>query len=144
MQPRISIITLCTDDMHRAYKFYKDGLGFPTPQKIDEPIYFFNTGGSRLAIYPKEKMAEEFKDGRSTEKGAFPGFTLAHNTKSKDEVDEILTTAQKAGGKIIKPAEDVFWGGYSGYFEDPDGFLWEVAFAGDCFKFDEHDNLIIE
>jgi hypothetical protein len=143
MEPRISIITLCTDDMPRAYTFYKDGLGFPTNAKIDDPIYFFNTGGCRLAIYPRENMAKEFKDGRSIERSNFSGFTLAHNTKSKDEVDRILKLAQQSGGKIVKHAEDVFWGGYSGYFEDPDGFLWEVAYA-DSFKFDEHDNLILE
>ena len=143
MEPRISIITLCTDDMPRAYTFYKDGLGFPTKAKIDDPIYFFNTGGCRLGIYPRENMAEEFKDGRSTERSNFSGFTLAHNTKSKDEVDHILKLAQNSGGKIVKPAEDAFWGGYSGYFEDPDGFLWEVAYA-DSFKFDQHNNLILE
>jgi uncharacterized glyoxalase superfamily protein PhnB len=90
-----------------------------------------------------EKLAEDVSADQPSTRGSFPGITLAHNTKSKNEVDEVLALAEKCGGKIEKPAKDVFWGGYSGYFSDPDGYLWEVAYA-DFWKFDENDSLIIE
>ena len=143
MEPRISIITLGVKDLERSLAFYRDGLGFPTTMNPEQDIIFFKTAGTCFALYPIDKLAEDVgpKFKRSSEP-SFSGITLAHNTRRKDEVDEILSTAEKAGGKIEKPAQDVFWGGYSGYFSDPDGHLWEVAY-GDCWEFNEDGSLVI-
>jgi catechol 2,3-dioxygenase-like lactoylglutathione lyase family enzyme len=143
MEPRISIITLGVSDLERSYKFYHEGLGLPTSRTPESGIIFFQTGGVCLALYPLDKLAEDVSPTQSSERGRFSGITLAHNTKSKDEVDAILSLAEKAGGRIEKPAQDVFWGGYSGYFSDPDGYLWEVAFA-DFWNFNADGSLIIE
>lgn len=143
MEPRISIITLGVSDLERAYEFYHEGLGLPTTRTPESGIIFFQTGGVCLALYPLDKLAEDILPTQSSERGRFSGITLAHNTKSKDEVDVILSLAEKAGGKIVKPAQEAFWGGYSGYFSDPDGYLWEVAFA-DSWNFNPDGSLIIE
>ena len=143
MEPRISIVTLGVSDLKRSYEFYHEGLGLPTTRTPESGIIFFQTGGVCLALYPLDKLAEDISPSQSPERGQFPGITLAHNTKSKDEVDAILSLAEKAGGKIEKPAQNVFWGGYSGYFSDPDGYLWEVAFA-DFWNFNADGSLIIE
>jgi catechol 2,3-dioxygenase-like lactoylglutathione lyase family enzyme len=100
----------------------------------------FSLGGIVLALYPREKLAEDATV--ETAGHGFSGITLAHNTKSKDEVDEVLKTAAGVGGAIVKPAQEVFWGGYSGYFTDPDGHLWEVAW-NPFFEFDASDNLVL-
>jgi catechol 2,3-dioxygenase-like lactoylglutathione lyase family enzyme len=145
MEPRISIITLGVRNLEESYKFYKHGLGFPTSMNPEEGIVFFKTGGVRLALYPEEKLAEDvganFKASEA-QANRFPGITLAHNTRSKEEVVELLKKAEDAGGKIEKEAQDVFWGGFSGYFSDPDGYLWEVAYA-DSWKFNPDGSLII-
>jgi len=143
MEPRISIITLGVIDLQRSYEFYHEGLGLPTSRNPESGIIFFQTGGVCLALYPLDKLAEDVSPAKSSERGLFSGITLAHNTKSKDEVDTILSQAVKAGGRIEKPAQDTFWGGYSGYFSDPDGYLWEVAYA-DLWKFNPDGSLIIE
>lgn len=124
MEPRISIITLGVTDLKRSKQFYKKGLGLPL-QKDEDGIAFFTLSGTWLALYPKEKLAE---DARVSVKGSgFSGITLAHNVDSKEKVRAVLKQAKNAGATIVKEAEDVFWGGYSGYFSDPDGYLWEVA-----------------
>lgn len=143
MDPHIHIITLGVADMERSYRFYHEGLGFPTSQGPDDGIVFFQTGGVCLALYSFEGLAEDVSPDLPKEKGRFPGFTLAHNTRSREAVDEILTLVEKAGGTIEKPAQDVFWGGYSGYFSDPDGYLWEVAYSAD-WEFDENGDLMID
>lgn len=143
MEPRISIITLGVTDLDRSYKFYSEGLGFPTTRKPESGIVFFQTNGVCLALYPLDKLAADISPSYPSEKGRFSGITLAHNTKSKKEVDVILTLAKKSGGKIEKQAQDVFWGGYSGYFSDPDGYLWEVAYA-DSWEFNTDGSLVIE
>ena len=143
MEPRISIITLGVSDLERSYKFYHEGLGLPTSRKPESGIIFFQTDGVCLALYPLGKLAEDVSPTQSSERGPFTGITLAHNTKSKDEVNTILSKAEKAGGRIEKPAQDAFWGGYSGYFSDPDGYLWEVAYA-DSWDFNPDGSLIIE
>lgn len=143
MEPRISIITFGVADLERSYRFYKDGLGFPTSGKPDAGIVFFKTGGICFAIYPKDKLVEEVDGGFSSETDKFRTFTVAHNTRKKEEVDEVLKLAEQAGGKIEKSAQDVFWGGYSGYFSDPDGYLWEVAYA-ECWKFNEDGSLVLD
>ncbi len=143
MEPRISIITLGVSDMQRAYRFYHEGLGFPTAQDAEAPIIFFHTAGTRLALYPLPALAEDISDQLPPGRGEFPGLTLAHNTRTQAEVDEILRRAEEAGGKIEKPAQPTSWGGYSGYFSDPDGYLWEVAYA-DAWTFNPDGSLALE
>jgi catechol 2,3-dioxygenase-like lactoylglutathione lyase family enzyme len=142
MEPRISIITLGVADLERAYQFYHHGLGFPTSRTPQDGIIFFQTGGTVLALYPAEKLAEDVAPDFPAERARFPGITLAHNTREKDQVDEILKLAEQAGGKIEKPAQIVFWGGYSGYFSDPDGYLWEVAYS-DNWEFNPDGSLVV-
>lgn len=124
MDPRISIITLGVSDLARSIHFYRDGLGLPLSSDNDG-IAFFKTRGTQLALYPRDKLAEDV--GVPPQGSGFAGITLAHNVRSKAEVDAVLQRAEAAGAHIVKPAQDVFWGGYSGYFADPDGHLWEVA-----------------
>ena len=125
MEPRISIITLGVADLPRSIRFYRDGLGLPLRDDSSESIAFFETSGTWLALYPRDALAEDV--GIPTDGTGFSGVTLAHNVRTRSEVDELLQVAVEAGATLVKPAEDVFWGGYSGYFTDPDGHLWEVA-----------------
>lgn len=126
MKPKISLITLGVSDLAQSIRFYRDGLGFPLNNYKDgEDVAFFNLEGTWLSLYPKEKLAEDAtvpKEGTG-----FSGITLAHNEKSREEVDATMKLAIDAGAKLIKKPQEVFWGGYSGYFADPDGHLWEVA-----------------
>ncbi|HWC29415.1 MAG TPA: VOC family protein [Dehalococcoidia bacterium] len=125
MRPRISLITLGVRDLERSRRFYKDGLGLPENAASNEGVAFFEMRGAWLGLYPRHLLAE---DARVPEEGSgFTGVTIAHNRPSKGEVDATIAEAVAAGATLVKPAEDVSWGGYSGYFSDPDGFLWEVA-----------------
>ncbi len=124
MQPRISLITLGVEDLERSIEFYRDGLGLPRREGPAE-IAFFETGSTWLSLYSREELAKDAKVEASG--SGFRSFTLAHNVESREQVDEVMREAQAAGAKILKEPEDVSWGGYSGYFSDPDGFLWEVA-----------------
>ena len=125
MEPRLSIVTLGVSDLARSVRFYRDGLGLPLREGSGDVIAFFETKGTWLAVFPREALAA---DASVASSGAgFPGFTLAHNVRSREAVDELLREAEAAGAAIAKPAKDTDWGGYSGYFADPDGFLWEVA-----------------
>ncbi len=124
MEPRISIVTLGVRDLPLSVAFYRDGLGLPL-ENDGEGIAFFALEGTKLALYPRRKLAEDATVD-STGSG-FAAITLSHNVRSKDAVDSLLRLAEAAGAKIVKPAQEVFWGGYSGYFKDPDGHLWEVA-----------------
>ena len=127
MKSKISIITLGVTDLNRSLHFYRDGLGFPTHDyKEDQGIVFFKLEGTWLSLYPKEKLAEDV--GISVKNSDVTSVTLAHNVKSKTEVDTVVKHAVKAGATLLKKPQDVFWGGYSGYFADPDGYLWEVAY----------------
>lgn len=126
MEPRLSIVTLGVRDFGRAFRFYAEGLGFPTKGRAEDPIAVFVTAGTRLAIYPLEKLAEDVGGGTVPGTG-FGGITLAHNVRRREEVAEVLALAERAGGTIVKPAQDASWGGHSGYFRDPDGYPWEVA-----------------
>ena len=130
MEPRISIVTLGVKDLARSFEFYRNGLGLPTGESFNKPedgIVFFQTKFTVFALYPYDKLAEDVGPGFDVPRAKFGGFTLAHNVDTESEVEAVLAEAEKAGGKIEKPAQKVFWGGYSGYFSDPDGYLWEVA-----------------
>ncbi|MBK7664961.1 MAG: VOC family protein [Candidatus Methylophosphatis roskildensis] len=125
MEPRLSLVTLGVADLARAIAFYRDGLGLPLRPESAGDIAFFGLAGAWLALYPRNALAE---DALSAPQGSgFRGFTLAHNLRSEAEVDALLAQACAAGATLVKPAQKTFWGGYSGYFADPDGFLWEIA-----------------
>jgi len=141
MEPRISIITLGVADLERSLRFYRDGLGLPTTGTADQGIIFFQTAGVCLALYPFRELARDVAPEFAVEKSKFAGVTLAHNVRSREEVDRILMQAEQAGAKIEKPAGDTFWGGYSGYFSDPDGYLWEVAWG--AFDIRDDGSLIV-
>jgi uncharacterized protein len=142
MEPRISLITLGVRSLERALAFYRDGLGFPTTGSPADGVIFFKTAGTRLALYPFDRLGEDVGPAFLNQPHPkFQGITLAHNVRSKEEVDVVLRLAQKAGGVIEKAAQDTFWGGYSGYFSDPDGYLWEVAWG--AFPLDEKGFLVL-
>ena len=124
MEARISLITLGVSDLERSLRFYQEGLGLPRREGPDG-IAFFETRGTWLSLYPRESLAEDATV--SAEGSGFAGFALAHNVGSPEEVDATLQQAVEAGARLLKPGQKVSWGGYSGYFADPDGFLWEVA-----------------
>jgi catechol 2,3-dioxygenase-like lactoylglutathione lyase family enzyme len=142
MEPRVSLITLGVKDLERSLKFYRDGLGFPTTWTPDKGVIFFQTRGLCLALYPYEELAKDVSPAfEGVERAKFSGIALAHNVRQKEEVDEILKLAEAAGAKIEKPAQNTFWGGYSGYFSDPDGYLWEIAHG--AFQFREDGSVIV-
>lgn len=124
MDQRISIVTLGTDDMARAVAFW-EAMGWPRKAKAFDGIAMFQAGGMALAIYPFDKLAEDC--GMQDRGPGFGGFTIAYNARSREEVDAILAKAVACGGTLQKAAHKAFWGGYSGYFLDPDGHPWEVA-----------------
>jgi catechol 2,3-dioxygenase-like lactoylglutathione lyase family enzyme len=127
MEPRITLITLGVADVARAVRFYRDGLGWPTTYEDGGSIAFFNTSGTRLSLYPLKELGADIAPELQPVRTGFGGITLAHNVRTKAEVAAVLALAERAGGRIVKPAQDVFWGGHSGYFTDPDGYYWEVA-----------------
>lgn len=124
MEQRLSLITLGVADLARARLFFEGGLGW-AKNNTEEEVAFYQLNGLILALWNRSELAQ---DAQVTDSGAlFSGITVAFNTRTHDEVDEILAQADAAGGSILKPAEEAFWGGYSGYFADPDGHAWEVA-----------------
>lgn len=127
MEPRITLVTLGVADLDRSVAFYRDGLGFPTAYKAGDPIAFFDLLGTKFAVFPLAELAQDISPDTIPGSGGFRGITLAHNVREKHEVAEVLAGAARAGASIVKPAQDVFWGGHSGYFTDPDGHCWEVA-----------------
>jgi catechol 2,3-dioxygenase-like lactoylglutathione lyase family enzyme len=124
MKPKISLITLGVSNLERSTAFYRDGLGLPTHGEFPG-VTFFRLTGTWLALYPHYELAADA--AVDEQGGGFRRFTLAHNVSSRQEVDRVMEEARKAGARVQKPAKDTEWGGYSGYFTDPDGFLWEVA-----------------
>ena len=139
---RINIICLGVRNIEKSTSFYREGLGFQTDEKENSPeIIFFNTPGTKLELYPIELLAKDIDEKNPPIIGdGFTSITLAYNAKSKEEVNEIIELARKAGAHIVKEPQDVFWGGYHGYFSDPDGYYWEVAW-GPNFTFDENNML---
>ena len=125
MKPRISMITLGVKDLEKAIEFYEKGLGFP---RLESPptVAFFTLNGTWLGLYGREALAEDAQV--SAEGNGFNSFALAHNVGSEAEVDEVVNHAISVGATLVKSPEKVFWGGYSGYFKDLDGHLWEVAY----------------
>lgn len=145
---RINLICLGVRDVAGSRAFYRDGLGFVTSSDEQNPaIVFFNNGGTRLELFEREQLARDINaeapPALADPAETFTGITLAYNAKTKEEVDEIFARIEGIGGSIAKHPELVSWGGYSGYFRDPDGYYWEVAYAA-IWEFDDNDMLVIE
>ena len=132
MKPRITLVTLGVDDLERAVSFYRDGLGFATRGIVGTEFengavaFFHLESGLRLALWPRRSLAAD--SGVSLAPPSATELSLAHNVGSREEVDAAMLQAGRAGARIVKPAQATFYGGYAGYFQDPDGHLWEVAF----------------
>jgi catechol 2,3-dioxygenase-like lactoylglutathione lyase family enzyme len=132
MQPRITFITLGVDDLERAVAFYRDGLGLATKGIVGTEfehgaVAFFNLQpGLKLALWPRRSLAADC--GLPVQPASATEFSLAHNVTSEAEVDGLMQQAERAGARIVKAATTTFYGGYAGYFQDPDGHLWEIAF----------------
>ncbi len=131
MKPRITLITLGVDDLETAVRFYRDGLGLQTDGIVGiefayGAVAFFDLqAGLKLALWPRKSLAHD--TGLALGSSSPTEFTIGHNVASKVEVDAVMTQATQAGAVVVKPAHDTVWGGYAGYFQDPDGHLWEVA-----------------
>jgi uncharacterized protein len=131
MKPRITVITLCVDDLERAVHFYRDGLGLPTQGIVGKefeygPVAFFDLQpGLKLAIWPRKSLAHDARIPMGIPNPT--EFSIGHNVSSTVEVDAVMEQAKSAGAVIVKPAQKTFWGGYGGYFQDPDHHLWEVV-----------------
>lgn len=131
MQPRITVITLGVNDLEASLRFYRDGLGFATEGIVGKEfehgavVFIKLQAGLRLALWPRQSISHD--SGLAVGSASATEFTLGHNVASKAEVDTVMKQATAAGAAIIKPAHDTFWGGYAGYFQDPDGHLWEVV-----------------
>jgi catechol 2,3-dioxygenase-like lactoylglutathione lyase family enzyme len=132
MKARITLLTLAVDDLERAVAFYRDGLGLPTPGIVGTQFehgavaFFELQPGLKLALWPRRSLAAD--SGLPAQPASATEFSIGHNVASEDEVREVLGQAERAGARIVKPAEPTFYGGYAGYFQDPDGHLWEVAY----------------
>jgi uncharacterized protein len=125
MRPRITVITVGVDDLERSLRFYRDGLGLPTQGIIGTVAFFDLQAGVKLAIWPRTSIAHD--SGIPESPPSPTEFTLGHNVSSREEVDAVMEQAGNAGARIVKQAHDTFWGGYAGYFQDPDGHLWEIV-----------------
>jgi uncharacterized protein len=131
MEPRITVITLGVDDLERALRFYEDGLGLKTKGIVGREFehgavaFFELQNGIRLAIWPRKSLSHD--TGLRESKPSPTDFSIGHNVSSRSEVDSVMNQAEMAGAVIVKPAQNTFWGGYAGYFQDPDQHLWEVV-----------------
>lgn len=132
MKPRITLLTLGVEDLSRSVEFYRDGLGFPTKGIVgaefeNGAVAFFNLeAGLKLALWPRRSLAAD--SGLPLQSQSALEISLAHNVASREEVDAVMDQAARAGAKVVKPPQPTFYGGYAGYFQDPDGHLWEVVF----------------
>lgn len=135
MKPRISVLTLAVEDLEKSVEFYQNGLRLTTEGIVGKEfehgaVAFFNfQNGLKLALWPRNSIAND--TNIPVQHHSALEFTIGHNVSSKNEVDEVMQLAEKAGAKITKKATDTFWGGYSGYFQDPDGHLWEIVYNPD-------------
>lgn len=131
MKPRVSVLTLGVDDVERALTFYRDGLGLPTRGIVGREFehgavaFFELAGGVTLSLWARSDLAWE--TGEPQPAGSSTGFSIGHNVSTRAEVDAVMAQAERAGAAIVRAATDTFWGGYAGYFRDPDGHLWEIA-----------------
>jgi catechol 2,3-dioxygenase-like lactoylglutathione lyase family enzyme len=136
MKPRVSVITLGVRDLARAREFYVERLGWPVQQEDENWVcILLGSGETAFTLYPWDELAEDAHvpiDG-----DGFRGVTFAYNVRSQERVDEVLAEAEAAGGSIVKSAQPTFWGGYGGYFADPEGYLWEVATGATQLPFAE-------
>ncbi len=135
MKARITVLTLGVDDLDRSVAFYRDGLGLPTEGIVGKQyehgaIAFFDLQpGMKLSVFPRGDLALDA--GTAQTPRSPTEFSIGHNVRTREEVDSVMEQAAAAGAHIVKKAQDTFWGGYSGYFQDPDGHLWEVAWSKD-------------
>ena len=131
MKPRISVLTLGVDNLERSVAFYREGLGLPSEGIVGREFehgavaFFELSGGLKLAIWERDSLAH---DSGLPKAGGGPDISIGHNVGNRAEVDAVMAEAAAAGARVVKPAQKTFWGGYAGYFQDPDGHLWEVVF----------------
>jgi catechol 2,3-dioxygenase-like lactoylglutathione lyase family enzyme len=140
MKPRITVLTIAVDDLERAFEFYAKGLGWPTPGIVGREfehgaVAFFDlAGGLKLAIWPRDSLAHDSGLPKTPRSGT--ELSIGHNVRSEQEVDAVMRQAERAGATIVKKPGKTFWGGYAGYFADPDGHLWEIAYNPDLLPDD--------
>jgi catechol 2,3-dioxygenase-like lactoylglutathione lyase family enzyme len=137
--PRVTVITLGVADLSKATEFYETVLGIP-PNRSNDGITFIELPGAWIALFPLENLAKDISPEVPTTRSGFSGITLAHNANSKDDVIAIIGRAKSAGARVVKEPQETFWGGFSGYFADLDGFYWEVAW-GPMFEFTENGEM---
>ena len=138
MRQKLNLITLGVVNFQKSLHFYEKGLGWKKSDKSLDGLALFDLGGIILALHPLQELADDTT--LTYQSTTFSGLTISHNTKSEKEVDDILEMVAKLGATIVKPAQKVYWGGYSGYFKDLDGYLFEVAY-NPFWKLDENDNV---
>ncbi len=140
MRQKLNLITLGVDDFEKSLNFYEKGLGWKKSDKSMDGLALFDLGGIILALHPRHELAADTT--LAYQPSEFSGMTISYNAKSEKEVDDVLAQVKKLGAKIIKPAQKVYWGGYSGYFKDLDGHLFEVAY-NPFWPLDEKDNVVL-
>lgn len=142
MEPRLSFLTLGVADLARSRAFYRDMLGWPLSPKSQDGVAFFQLNGFVLALFPADELAKDADLPVGT-MGRYSRISLAYNVRERDDVDALLATLAARGVEIPRPASDAFWGGRTGYFADPDGYLWEVAWNPGGYL-DERGNFVFE
>ncbi|MBU4263110.1 MAG: VOC family protein [Proteobacteria bacterium] len=137
--PRLTVVTLGVADLSKATKFYADILGTP-PNTSYDGVTFIELPGTWISLYPLENLAKDISPDVPRTRNGFSGITLAHNARSREDVIAIFERARAAGARVMKEPQETFWGGFSGYFADPDGYYWEVIW-GPMFEFAENGEL---
>ncbi len=140
MRQKLNLITLGVDDFQKSVNFYEKGLGWKKSDKSMDGLALFPLGGITLALHPRQELADDTT--LNYQPSGFAGLTISYNAKTEAEVDEVLKQVEELGATIVKPAQKVYWGGYSGYLKDLDGYLFEVAF-NPFWGLDENDNLVL-
>ena len=139
---KVTLLTLGVSDLDKATTFYENVLGTP-PNTSYGAVTFFELPGTWLALYPMDQLARDISPEIPAVRGGFSGVTLAHNARSREDVVAVMRRAESAGARIVKEPQDTFWGGFSGYFADPDGHYWEVAW-GPMFGFKENGDMVFK